>query len=139
MSELLASQLVSLVQHRHHQLLEVGLVLAVARGGRGGGGRGDSGELRGGSLRHAVLRDGRHHVAHHVPHDGRTDRVRPTDCNERGRSQPLILRHCTAGQTGTLTETAFPGNTPGNTALNSGMNERWRGEQRAVVDGRRRY
>ena len=64
-----ASQLVSLVEHGDHQLLEVGLVLAVARGRRGRRRRRRGGELGGGPLRHAVLRDGRHHVAHHVPHD----------------------------------------------------------------------
>lgn len=47
-------QLVSLVQHRHHQLLEVGVVAA---------------ELRA-PLRDAVLSDGGHHVTHHIPHVG---------------------------------------------------------------------
>lgn len=44
--------LITLVQHLHHQLLKVSLFV---------------GELRA-PLAHAVLRDRRHHVAHHIPH-----------------------------------------------------------------------
>lgn len=47
-------QLVPLVEHGDHQLLEVGVVAELRR-----------------PLRDRVLGDGRHHVAHHVPHLGR--------------------------------------------------------------------
>ena len=50
-------QLVSLVEHGDHQLLEVGVVAELRR-----------------PLRDRVLGDGRHHVAHHVPHLGRLRR-----------------------------------------------------------------
>lgn len=45
-------ELISLIQHRHHEVLEVGILTR---------------EL-GAPLADAVLNDGRHHVTHHVPH-----------------------------------------------------------------------